>query len=128
MTAKIIGKRNGEEDILGLVTFGSLIANIYQITSKQKLEKQHGTLKAHVTDLKGHYDNMIVRYKQVFHAYQSMRNVNAALSNEVQTLSNIIASLREENNRLIKEQDARKLQAYNKRVVLRRISHDKKGE
>ncbi len=28
MTAKTVGKKNGEEDILGLVTFGSLIANL----------------------------------------------------------------------------------------------------
>ncbi len=117
MTAKKVGKKSGEEDILGLVTFGSLIANVFQIASKQRLENEHDALKAYATDLKGHYNNMIVRYEQVLRAYQSMRNVNASLSNEVQTLNNIIVGLREENNRLIKEQDALKLQASNKRIV-----------
>lgn len=105
MTTKMVKQKETSDDFLGLVTFGSLIANIFQITSKKRLEDQHENLKAYAANLKQHYDNMIERYKQVGSAYLSMRNVNAALSKEIQILNDVIAGLRKENNRLIKELD-----------------------
>lgn len=105
MTTKMAKQKETSDDFLGLVAFGSLIGNIFQITSKKRLEDQHENLKAYAANLKQHYDNMIERYKQVGSAYLSMRNVNAALSKEIQILNDVIAGLRRENNRLIKELD-----------------------
>lgn len=105
MNRKMVKQKETSDDFLGLVAFGSLIGNIFQITSKKRLEDQHENLKAYAANLKQHYDNMIERYKQVGSAYLSMRNVNAALSKEIQTLNDVIAGLRRENNRLIKELD-----------------------
>lgn len=105
MTTKMVKQKETSDDFLGLVAFGSLIGNIFQITSKKRLEDQHENLKAYAANLKQHYDNMIERYKQVGSAYLSMRNVNAALSKEIQILNDVIAGLRRENNRLIKELD-----------------------
>lgn len=105
MNRKMVKQKETSDDFLGLVAFGSLIGNIFQITSKKRLEDQHKILKAYAANLKQHYDNMIERYKQVGSAYLSMRNVNAALSKEIQILNDVIAGLRKENNRLIKELD-----------------------
>lgn len=105
MTRKMVKQKETSDDFLGLVAFGSLIGNIFQITSKKRFEDQHENLKAYAANLKQHYDNMIERYKQVGSAYLSMRNVNAALSKEIQILNDVIAGLRKENNRLIKELD-----------------------
>lgn len=105
MNRKMVKQKETSDDFLGLVAFGSLIGNIFQITSKKRLEDQHENLKAYAANLKQHYDNMIERYKQVGSAYLSMRNVNAALSKEIQILNDVIAGLRKENNRLIKELD-----------------------
>lgn len=105
MSTKMVKQKETSDDFLGLVAFGSLIGNIFQITSKKRLEDQHENLKAYAANLKQHYDNMIERYKQVGSAYLSMRNVNAALSKEIQILNDVIAGLRRENNRVIKELD-----------------------
>lgn len=106
MTTKMVKQKETSDDFLGLVAFGSLIGNIFQIASKKRLEDQHENLKAYAATLKQHYENMIDRYKQVSSAYLSMKNVNAALSREIQTLNDVVASLHKENNRLIKEMDA----------------------
>ncbi|MBI5193670.1 MAG: hypothetical protein HZA08_09555 [Nitrospirae bacterium] len=97
--------KNISDDFLGLVTFGSLIANILQIVKQKRLEDQHQNLKAYADNLKHHYDNMIGRYEQVSSAYLSMKSVNTALYKEIQTLNDVVAELYKENNRLIKELD-----------------------
>lgn len=59
MTTKPVRKKDDdEEDFLGLIPLGSLIANLVQYTSKKALEEQHNALKAH-------YSIMIERYKQL---------------------------------------------------------------
>lgn len=101
MVSKRVRQKETAEDFLGLLTFGSLIANIFQIASKNTLEKQHNKLKADAFNLKKHYDGMIERYKQLSREYLSLKNYNAVLS-EVNT------GLRQENNRLVKELDTLK--------------------
>lgn len=64
MVTRRIKQEETTEDFLGLIAFGSLIGNIFQIASKNALENQHGKLKAYADNLKKHYDNMIERYKQ----------------------------------------------------------------
>ncbi len=81
-------KKKGE-DFLGLITLGSLIANLVQVDQRKALQ--------------AHYDNMLRRYKQLYSAYSSMKRVNEGLSQEVRTLNTIISRLREENNRLLEE-------------------------
>lgn len=105
MATKMVKPKNISDDFLGLVTFGSLIANIFQIVSKKRLEDQHQNLKAYASNLKQHYDNMIGRYEQVSNAYVSMKSVNTALYEEIQTLNDVVAELHKENNRLIREVD-----------------------
>lgn len=105
MATKMVKPKNISDDFLGLVTFGSLIANIFQIVSKKRLEDQHQNLKAYAANLKQHYDNMIGRYEQVSSAYVSMKSVNTALYKEIQTLNDVVAKLHKENNRLIREVD-----------------------
>lgn len=95
MAIKIIKKEEGE-DFFGLITLGSLIANLFQHASKRSLEEQHNALRSH-------YKNMLKRYKQIYNAYISMKRVNEGLSQEVRTLNTIISGLREENNRLSEE-------------------------
>ncbi len=101
MVTKRVRQKETTEDFLGLVTFGSLIANIFQIASKNRLEDQHNKLKADAFNLKKHYDGMIERYKQLSREYSSLKNYNAVLS-EVNT------GLRQENNRLVKKLDTLK--------------------
>jgi hypothetical protein len=96
MTAKIIKKKEEGEDFLGLITLGSLIANLFQHASKKSLEEQHIALKSH-------YENMLERYKQIYNAYMSMKRVNEGLTQEVRTLNAIISKLWKENNRLLEE-------------------------
>ena len=105
MTTKMVKPKNISNDFLGLVTFGSLIANIFQIVTKNRLEDQHQHLKTYAVNLKQHYDNMIRRYEQVSSAYLSMKSVNTALYKEIQTLNEVVAELYKENNRLIKDLD-----------------------
>lgn len=97
MTTKPVRKKEEEEeDFLGLIPLGSLIANLFQYASKKSLEAQHNALKAH-------YNIMLERYKQLSNAYLSMKKVNDGLYKETSTLNNIINELGKENNRLLNE-------------------------
>lgn len=98
----IRGKAEGE-DFLGLITFGSLIANVFQLVSGESLERRHAELKKYAKELQRCYQGMLERYSQVSKAYDSMKKVNEELSNEVSTLNGIIGELRKENNRLLGE-------------------------
>ena len=101
MVSRNIRRKEQAGDFLGLVTFGSLIANVFQIASKNRLEDQHSKLKAYAFDLKRHYGGMIERYKQLSREYLSLKNYNTVLSE-------VNASLRKENNRLVKDLDVLK--------------------
>lgn len=57
-TKPVRKKEEEEEDFLGLIPLGSLIANLFQYASKKTLEAQHNALKAH-------YNIMLERYKQL---------------------------------------------------------------
>ena len=105
-TKKGISKAGSDDDYLGLLAFGSFISNIFQIASKKQLEGQHQNLKTYAINLKQHYDAMIERYKQLSGTYLSMKKVHSALWEETKTLNDVIAMLRMENNKLIKERDA----------------------
>ncbi|MGD0883638.1 MAG: hypothetical protein ABSA46_01965 [Thermodesulfovibrionales bacterium] len=79
MAAKIVRKGEGEEDILGLVAFGSLVANIFQIASKKSLEEEHAVLKAYASELKRHYENMKVRERLVYNTNLELKRANEGL-------------------------------------------------
>lgn len=100
---KVVQKTGEEGDFLGLLAFGSVVTNIFQIASKMKLEKQNEGLKSRAADLKNRYQDMIKHYKQLHSAYLAMRNAKEGLSQEVSTLNDIINELRAENNSLVKE-------------------------
>lgn len=76
-------KRQADEsgDILGLVAFGSLVANIFQIASKKSLEEEHVALKVYAGELKKHYENMRVRERLVYKENIELRNCNKELQN-----------------------------------------------
>ncbi len=120
MVTKKVRQKETPEDFLGLVTFGSLIANIFQIASQNKLEDQHNKLNAYAADLKRHYDDMIERYKHLSGEYSSLKNYTAQLSQVNIALSN-------ERNRLVKELDALKEENRKFRPTIRR-RHVKGGE
>lgn len=89
MPTKTARKATEGEDILGLVAFGSLISNIFQLASKKNLEQQHEALKAYTLELKRHYGNMVVRERQVSSKCLELKRANEEL----------VAM----NNRLLKE-------------------------
>ncbi len=93
MGTKVIRKKRGGEDLLGLVTLGSLITNLVQYGFQKSSEEQ----------FKAHYRNMIKRYDQVSRAYSSMKQAKEGLAQEIRTLNDIIRELTKENNRLSKE-------------------------
>lgn len=88
MPTKTVMKTGEGEDILGLVAFGSLITNIFQLASKKDLE-QHEALKAYTAELKRHYGNMVARERQVSNKCLELKRANEEL----------VAM----NNRLLKE-------------------------
>lgn len=99
MATKTIRQSESGEDILGLVAFGSLIANIFQIASKKSLEEEHGALKAYASELKRHYENMNVRERIVYNGNIELRKVNKGLmANNTRLLKELI----EANNEVIK--------------------------
>lgn len=100
---KVVQKTGEEGDFLGLIAFGSVVTNIFQIASKMKLEKQNEGLKSRAADLINRYQDMLKHYKQLHSAYLAMRNAKEGLSQEVSTLNEIINELRAENNSLLKE-------------------------
>ncbi|MBI5745862.1 MAG: hypothetical protein HZA13_02535 [Nitrospirae bacterium] len=73
-------KRGGEsKDLLGLIAFGSLITNIFQLVSKRSLEKQHDALRAYVAELKRHYEIMKVRERQVYNENLELKRASEGL-------------------------------------------------
>jgi hypothetical protein len=90
MRTKTVKRNEDNGDILGVVAFGSLVSNIYQIASKKSLEEEHAALKAYAGELKRHYDNMRVREKLVYNenielrnAYKELQNLNSLLLKEL---------------------------------------------
>lgn len=79
MRTKIVKKTGEDEDILGLVAFGSLITNIFQLASKKSLEEQHEALKAYTAELKRHYGNMMLRERQVYSRCLELKRANEEL-------------------------------------------------
>lgn len=80
MVTKTTWEKEEKEDILGLVAFGSLIANIFQIVSKRSLEEQYEALKAYVSELRRHYENIKVRERQVYNEYLRLKKANEELN------------------------------------------------
>ena len=94
MPTKTVMKTTEGEDILGLVAFGSLITNIFQLASKKNLEQQHEALKAYTTELKRHYGNMVARERQVSIKCLELKRANdelAAMNNRL--LKEIMSSV-----------------------------------
>ena len=93
-TKTVAVKKTGEgEDILGLVAFGSLITNIFQLASKKSLQEQHEALKAYTAELKRHYGNMVVRERQVSSKCHELKRANeelVAMNNQL--LSELMAA------------------------------------
>jgi len=79
MAKKVIKKKKENEDMLGIVAFGSLIGNIYQMTSKKSLEREHEALKAYTAQLKQLYFSMKIRAKQIYDESQALRRANEGL-------------------------------------------------
>ena len=67
------------DDILGLVAFGSLITNIFQIASKKSLDAEHEALKAYVSELRRLYENIRVREIQVSNENLELKRSNKGL-------------------------------------------------
>lgn len=103
MTAKTTDKKSGSGDLLGLVTFGSIVTNIWQIVSKHSLEQEHSALKADAEKLRVQYDETIKNYRMVYDEYTAMKRTNESLSAEISTLNGIIKTLREDNKKLSEE-------------------------
>ncbi len=79
MAKRVIKKKKENEDILGVVAFGSLIGNMYQMASKKSLEKEHEALKAYTAELKQLYSSMKIRAKQIYDENQALRHANEGL-------------------------------------------------
>lgn len=112
MTNKMAKQKDETEDFLGLITFGSLIANIVQIIRGKTLEDKHEALKKSVLELERRYIQAINRNKQISNEYLSLKKINEGLATQAQgltqqvrTLDNIASTLRAENTDLKKEMD-----------------------
>ena len=79
MRTKTVKKTGEGEDILGLVAFGSLITNIFQLASIKSLVEQHEALKAYTAELKRHYGNLFLRERQVYNRYLELKQANEEL-------------------------------------------------
>ncbi len=79
MYTKMVKKGGKSKDLLGLIAFGSLITNIFQLVSKRSLEEQHDALKAYVAELKRHYEIMKVRERQVYNENLELKRANEGL-------------------------------------------------
>lgn len=110
MAIKTVRQRQTDEggDILGLVAFGSLVTNIFQIASKKSLEEEHAALKAYSGELKKHYENMRVRERLVYNENIELKNCNKELQNL--------------NSRLLKELIEAKTSAPIRRTVIRKTT------
>lgn len=100
MAIKTTNKSEGSGDLLGLVTFGSIVANIWQIVSKRSLEQEHNNLKSDAEKLRLQYNEIVKNYRMVYDEYTAMKRTNESLSAEISTLNSIIKTLREDNKKL----------------------------
>jgi predicted RNase H-like nuclease (RuvC/YqgF family) len=103
MAIKTTNKREESGDLLGLVTFGSIVANIWQIVSKHSLEQEHNALKVDAEKLRIQYNEIVKNYRMVYDEYIAMKRTNESLSAEISALNGIIITLREENKKLSEE-------------------------
>jgi hypothetical protein len=81
MKTRIVKQAEDSGDIMGVVAFGSLVANIFQIVSRKSLEEKHEALRAYAGELKRHYDNMIIRERLVYNENIQLKNANRDLQN-----------------------------------------------
>lgn len=101
MATKTTAKKTDEgEDLLGVVAFGSLIANIFQIASKDALEKQHEQLKAYAKELHRHYENMKIRQRHIYNQNLELVRASKELLATNNQLLNELITCRQENMRL----------------------------
>jgi predicted RNase H-like nuclease (RuvC/YqgF family) len=100
MRTKTVKKTGEGEDILGLVAFGSLISNIFQLASKKSLGEQHEALKAYTTELKRHYGNMMLRERQVYSRCLELKRANEELLSMNNQLLKELMAAQEKINRL----------------------------
>lgn len=110
MDTKTNCQNNEGKDILGVIAFGSLIGNIFQITSRKTLEQAYEALKAHASELNQHY----VTLKQAYEAwkahaselnqqYNNLKLRQGLVYNENRELKQANETLIAANNRLLKE-------------------------
>jgi len=100
MARKTVRTGEGGEDILGLVAFGSLVGNIFQIASRKSLGEQHEALKAYSSELRRHYENMKIRERQVYNENLELRRANEGLIAVNNRLLKELIEAREEDIRL----------------------------
>lgn len=99
MRTKTVRKTGEGEDILGLVAFGSLVTNIFQLASKKSLQEQHAALKAYTTELKKHYHNMVLRERQVYSRCLELKRANEELASMNNKLLSELMAAQEKINR-----------------------------
>jgi hypothetical protein len=99
MRTKTVRKIGEGEDILGVVAFGSLITNIFQLASKKSFEEQREALKAYTSELKKHYGNMVVRERQVYNKYLELKQANEELVSMNNQLLKELMTAQEKINR-----------------------------
>jgi len=106
MAKRAIKKKKENEDILGIVAFGSLIGNMYQMTSRKSLEKEHDALKAYTAQLKQLYSSMKIRSKQIYDESQALRRANEGLIDFNKKLLTQLAEAQDEILKLKTERPA----------------------
>ncbi len=79
MATKTVRQAEEGEDILGLVAFGSLVTNIFQIASRKTLEREHEAVEAYAAELRQHYENMKVRERLVYNENLELKRANEGL-------------------------------------------------
>jgi len=97
-------------DPLGLVTLGSVVANIVQAVDRDNLSSQHERLRRYAGSLNRMYRDLLGRYRAMGVQYRILRQENDRLWQDVQQLHRIVeeqnrrnAELQEENARLRSE-------------------------
>jgi len=100
MSRKSAISGEGGDDILGLVAFGSLVANILKIAFKKSLGEQREALKVYSSELRRHYENMKIRERQVYNENLELRRANEGLIAVNNRLLKELVEAREEYIRL----------------------------
>lgn len=119
MATKTIKKK--EEDFLGLVAFGSLITNIFQIASKKSLEVEHEALKAYASELKRLYENIKMRERQIYKENLELKRANEEL---IVINNRLLKELIETKNENIKLKEEKSTSVVRR---IRRISKTNEG-